>query len=49
MGNSHCGAGLVDMLPPGAARPVCINTQILLVYIYIDIVIQFRKNKYGCK
>jgi hypothetical protein len=47
MGQTHRRVGLVHMLAAGAARPVSIDAQIVIVDFDFDIVVDLRINKHG--
>jgi hypothetical protein len=49
MGNADSGIGFVDMLPPLAARPECVDPQIIFLNIDFYFIIDFWINKYGGK
>ena len=44
VGDPHSGAGFVDMLTTRTTGPVRVDTQILFIDLYVDVVIELRKD-----
>ena len=49
MGDAYRAAGFVDMLAAGTAGPENINSQIFVIYVDNNFVVQFRIDKDRCK